>query len=91
MEKRGRIEERGQARIEIRHKKERDQWFKVNVWSILMETKRHPLLRKLQPMAVTHKPNNATKYCEFHEQRNDTTTECIQLKRLSMNLRTMVS
>ncbi|KAJ8452428.1 hypothetical protein Cgig2_000017 [Carnegiea gigantea] len=35
----------------------------------------HPMLRRPPPMIAPPKPQNAKKYCEFHEQSGHTTTE----------------
>ncbi|KAJ8451346.1 hypothetical protein Cgig2_014118 [Carnegiea gigantea] len=42
---------------------------------------RGPILRRLPPITVPLKPQNARKYCEFYEQSGHTTTECRELKR----------
>jgi len=39
-----------------------DSRFTVDLRSILMEVKGHPMLRRPQPMATTPKPHNAQKY-----------------------------
>jgi len=39
------------------------------------------MLKKLQPMTTALKPQNARKYCEFHEQSGHTTAECRELKK----------
>jgi len=41
--------------------------FTTDAWSILMEVRGHPMLRRPPPMTVPPKPQNAKKYCEFHE------------------------
>ncbi|KAJ8438369.1 hypothetical protein Cgig2_027354 [Carnegiea gigantea] len=41
----------------------------------------HPMLRRPPPMTTPPKPQNARKYCEFHEQSGHTTTECRELKK----------
>ncbi|KAJ8421674.1 hypothetical protein Cgig2_004471 [Carnegiea gigantea] len=41
----------------------------------------HPMLRRPHPMTAPPRPQNARKYCEFHEQSGHTTTECRELKK----------
>ncbi|KAJ8449496.1 hypothetical protein Cgig2_002293 [Carnegiea gigantea] len=41
----------------------------------------HPMLRRPRPMTAPLRPQNARKYCEFHEQSGHTTTECQELKK----------
>ncbi|KAJ8444452.1 hypothetical protein Cgig2_005974 [Carnegiea gigantea] len=46
-----------------------------------MEVRGHPILWRLPPMTTPLRPQNAWKYCEFHEQSGHTTTECRELKK----------
>ena len=46
-----------------------------------MEVRGHPMLRRPPPMTMAPRPQNARKYCEFHEQSGHTTTECRELKK----------
>ena len=39
------------------------------------------MLRHPPPMTMAPRPQNARKYCEFHEQSGHTTTECRELKK----------
>ncbi|KAJ8420399.1 hypothetical protein Cgig2_013886 [Carnegiea gigantea] len=41
----------------------------------------HPMLHRPPPMTAPPRPQNARKYCEFHEQSGHTTTECRELKK----------
>ncbi|KAJ8427753.1 hypothetical protein Cgig2_008557 [Carnegiea gigantea] len=41
----------------------------------------HPMLHQPPPITAPPKPQNARKYCEFHEQSRHTTTECRELKK----------
>ncbi|KAJ8430453.1 hypothetical protein Cgig2_030109 [Carnegiea gigantea] len=47
----------------------------------LEEQEGHPMLRRPSPMIAPLKPQNARKYCEFHEQSGHTTTKCRELKK----------
>ncbi|KAJ8422378.1 hypothetical protein Cgig2_006448 [Carnegiea gigantea] len=49
--------------------------------SIFMEVKDHPMLTRPPSMTSAPKPQNAQKYCEFHEQNRHTTTECWELRK----------
>ncbi|KAJ8452003.1 hypothetical protein Cgig2_016584 [Carnegiea gigantea] len=46
-----------------------------------MEVRGHPMLQRRPLMTAPPKPQNAQKYCEFHEQSGHTTTECRELKK----------
>ncbi|KAJ8437644.1 hypothetical protein Cgig2_018434 [Carnegiea gigantea] len=41
----------------------------------------HPMLWRQPPMTAPTRPQNAWKYCEFHEQSGHTTIECRELKK----------
>ncbi|KAJ8419440.1 LOW QUALITY PROTEIN: hypothetical protein Cgig2_027360 [Carnegiea gigantea] len=41
----------------------------------------HPMLRRPPPMTAPPKPQNARKYCEFHEQSGHAMIECRELKK----------
>ncbi|KAJ8450531.1 hypothetical protein Cgig2_020168 [Carnegiea gigantea] len=45
------------------------------------EVRGHPMLRRPPRMTTHPKPQNARKYCEFHEQSGHTMTECRELKK----------
>lgn len=44
-----------------------DARFTTDVRNILMEVRGHPMLRRPPPMTMAPRPQNARKYCEFHE------------------------
>jgi len=58
-----------------------DSRFTTDARSILMEIREHPMLRRPPPMTAPPRPQNARKYCEFHEQSGHTTIECRELKK----------
>jgi len=58
-----------------------DPRFTTDAKSILMEVRGHLMLQRPPPMTAAPKPQNARKYCEFHEQSGHTTTECRELKK----------
>ncbi|KAJ8424179.1 hypothetical protein Cgig2_015913 [Carnegiea gigantea] len=45
------------------------------------EVRGHPMLRRPSPMTAPPRPQNARKYCEFHEQSGHATTKCRELKK----------
>ncbi|KAJ8425172.1 LOW QUALITY PROTEIN: hypothetical protein Cgig2_013326 [Carnegiea gigantea] len=58
----------------------------VRRWNLLADIRKgqlrgHPTLHRLPPMTAPPRPQNARKYCEFHEQSGHTTTECRELKK----------
>jgi len=58
-----------------------DRRFTTDAWSILMEVRGCPMLRRLPPMTMPPKSQNDRKYCKFHEESRHTTTECRELKK----------
>ncbi|KAJ8452572.1 hypothetical protein Cgig2_004908 [Carnegiea gigantea] len=50
--------------------------------SATASTPGHPMLRRLPSMIVPPMPQNAQKYCEFHEQIGHTMIECRELKKV---------
>ncbi|KAJ8444056.1 hypothetical protein Cgig2_030913 [Carnegiea gigantea] len=45
------------------------------------EVRKHPMLKRPQPMTAAPKPQNVQKYYEFHEQNMHTTAECRELRK----------
>jgi len=61
---RSRVKERSSTEAESTQRNEGwDQHFNVDPWSIFLEFKGHPMLKKPQHMATPHKACDAVKYC----------------------------